>query len=84
MKSWRCKRQQRVERGVPLVGRVGEDDPLDQLRAIAEEHVLGAAQADALCAELARPGRVLGGVGVRPHAEPAHGCRRASAPGRRP
>src|ERR1044072_3588717 len=35
------------------------DDPL-----VAEEHVLGAAQADPLGAELARLGGVLGGVGV--------------------
>ena len=35
------------------------------------EHVLGAAEADALGAELARLGGVLGRVGVRAHAQPA-------------
>ena len=38
---------------------------------VAEEHVLGAAEADALGAELARLRRVLGRVGVRAHLEPA-------------
>jgi hypothetical protein len=34
---------------------------------VAEEHVLGAAEADPLRAELARAHRVLGRVGVRAH-----------------
>ena len=52
---------------------LGEDQVLDQLAALAEEHVLGAAQADARGAEPAGAGGVLGGVGVRPHLEPAYG-----------
>ena len=62
------QRQQRVERGLPLVVGVGQDQPLDQLAPVAEEHVLGAAQPDALGAEAAGPRGVLGGVGVGPHA----------------
>ena len=42
------------------------------LAALAEEHVLGAAQADALGAEPAGAGGVLGVVGVGPHPQPAH------------
>ena len=41
-----------------LLGRVGEDHALHERQPIAEEHVLGAAQADALGAELTRPRRV--------------------------
>ena len=47
-------RAQLLERGVFLVGGVGEDHALHDRQAVAEEHVLGAAQADALGAELAR------------------------------
>ena len=43
-----------VERGLLLGGVVGEDEPLHERQPVAEEHVLGAAQADALGAELAR------------------------------
>ncbi len=39
---------------------------------VGHEHVLGAAEADALGAELARLGRVLGRVRVRAHLEAAH------------
>ena len=60
------QRQQRGERRL-LAGLVlGQDQVLDQLAALAEEHVLGAAQADALGAEPAGAGGVLGGVGVGP------------------
>ena len=48
---------------------VGEDHLLhDRQPLLAEEHVLGAAEADPLGAELARPRRVLRVVGVRAHA----------------
>ena len=66
------ERQQLVQRRPPLLVGVGEDDPDHPLLALlAEEHVLGAAQADALGAEVARLARVLGRVGVGPHAERA-------------
>ena len=45
--------------------------PHQGLAVGAEEHVLGPAQANALGTELARPGRVLRGVRVRPHSEAA-------------
>ena len=66
------ERQQRGQglftRGV--VG--GRDHCLDQAAALAEEHVLGSAQADALRAEGPRPARVLGCVGIGSHLEPAY------------
>ena len=51
--------------------RVGEDQVLDQLAALAEEHVLGADQADAGGAEPAGPLAVRAGVRVGMHAEAA-------------
>ena len=52
--------------------RLGHDHRLHRgWRSVRHEHVLGAAQADALGAELARLARVLGRVGVGAHAEPA-------------
>ena len=66
------RRHQRGQRGVALGGDVGEDDPLDQRPPVAEEHVLGAAQPDALGAHPAGPVGVGGGVGVRPHPHPAY------------
>ncbi len=46
---------------------VSQDEALHQLAPVAEEHVLGAAQADALGTHTAGPGGVLGGVGVGAH-----------------
>ena len=57
-------RAQLLERRRLLVGCLGEDHALHDRQPVAEEHVLGAAQTDALGAELARLGRVLGQVGV--------------------
>ena len=56
-----------------LLGRrVREDHAAhDGQPVLAEEHVLGAAQADALGPEVARVGRVLTGVGVGPHGQMA-------------
>ncbi len=51
---------------------VREDEALDHLAPLAEEHVLGAAQADALGAEATGARGVLGVVGVGPHPQPAH------------
>ena len=66
------QRQQRRQRGL-LTGLVlGDDEVLHELAPLAEEHVLGPAQADALGAEPAGPRRVLGGVGVGAHPESAY------------
>ena len=66
------ERQQPVERRAAARLVVGQDHLLhDRQPLVAEEHVLGAAEADALRAELARAGRVLRGVGVRAHLQPA-------------
>ena len=65
------ERQQLGEGGLlPLVV-VGHDEVLDQLAPVAEEHVLGPAQADALGPEPAGARGVLGGVGVRADLHPA-------------
>ena len=54
------QRQQLVERDLALLAGRGHDHLLhDRQPVLAEEHVLGAAQADALGAELAGLGRVL-------------------------
>ena len=62
--------QQLGERLLLLVGRLGEDQVLDQRLPFAEEHVLGTAQADALCAEATCAGGVGRGVRVGPNPEP--------------
>ena len=55
-----------------LDGRVGQDHAAHDGQAVlAQEHVLGAAQADALGAERARVGGVVAGVGVGPHGQVA-------------
>ena len=66
------ERQQPVER-IATPGLVGCEDHLlhDGQPLLAEEHVLGAAEPDALRAELAGLRRVVGVVGVRAHLEPA-------------
>ena len=56
---------------VALVLVLGEDVVLDDHLPLAEEHVLGAAQADALRAELAAERRVVRRVGVGAHAHRA-------------
>ena len=63
--------EQLRELGVALVLVLGEDVVLDDHLPLAEEHVLGAAQADALRAELAAERSVVGGVGVGAHAHRA-------------
>ena len=66
------QRQQLVERRAAIGLVVGEDHPLhDRDAALAEEHVLGAAQADAAGAEGVRELRLVGQVGVGADAEPA-------------
>ena len=65
--------QQRRQRRVPALVVLGDDQPLHQLAARAQEHVLGPAQPDALRAEPPGSGGVLGVVGVRADAEAAYG-----------
>jgi hypothetical protein len=66
------ERQQILEPLAALLGVRAEDDGDHLLVAVvAEEHVLGAAQADAGRAELARALGVVGGVGVRADLERA-------------
>ena len=60
-----------VERGLLLGRVVGEDEALHERQPVAEEHVLGAAEPDALGAELARHLRVVREVGVGAHPQPA-------------
>jgi len=67
------QRFERVQRGLPAFLAVGQDQPLHELPALAEEHVLGADQADPAGAEPAGPGTVLAGVGVGVHAETTGG-----------
>ena len=95
VRSWRksapLQRQQCLQRLLARVVVLGQDQPLDVLAPLAEEHVLGAAQPDALAAEAAGPLGVVGGVGVGPHPQPAHrvglamirctACTRSSASG---
>ena len=63
--------KQCCQRRSALGHRVGQDEPLDQPPALAEEHVLGPAQADALCAVPTGTCSVVGRVGVGQHTEPA-------------
>ena len=62
------QRAQAVDRVRALRVGLREDHGRHQRLAVAEEHVLGPAQADAFGAELNRPARVLGRVGVCAHA----------------
>ena len=71
MKSARCSGSSSSKIDLPLLAGLGEDQPLDELPPLAEEHVLGAAQADALGAEPAGAGGVRGVVGVGAHLHPA-------------
>ena len=72
MKSSRWTSAQLLERSGLLGRRLGQDHPAHDGQAIlAEEHVLGAAQADALRAELACVGRIVAGVGVGPDGQVA-------------
>ena len=66
------EREEPVERVAAAFLVAGEDHLLhDGQPLLAEEHVLGAAEADALRAELARLRGVLGVVGVRAHLQAA-------------
>ena len=63
-------RQEPVERGAPLLLFACQDHLAnDRQPLLGHEHVLGAAEADALGAELARLGRVRRRVRVRAHAQ---------------
>ncbi len=63
-------RQQRRQRVIPFLGGTGQDDPLDQCPPIAEEHVLGATQPDALRAKGSRPDGILRSVRVGADRQP--------------
>ena len=66
------QRQQLGERGAPRAGGVGQDHLAHRLDlALAEEHVLGAAEADALGAEGQRRAALIRLIGVGAHAHPA-------------
>ena len=65
------ERQERREGRGPGLLPFGQDQVLDELAALPQEHVLGAAQTDALGAEPAGALAVLRGVGVGAHAQPA-------------
>jgi hypothetical protein len=66
-KSACCSGATLLQGGFAVGVGLGQDELLDELAAVAEEHVLGAAQADALGAEAHRALGVLRGVGVGPH-----------------
>ena len=53
-KSERCSFSSSASAALLLGSVVGEDEPLHERQAVAEEHVLGAAEADALGAEAPR------------------------------
>ena len=67
------ERQQRGQRASRSVSRARQDHGLHQGAPVAEEHVLGTAQADALGAEAPGAGRVLRRVGVRPYLQAPYG-----------
>ncbi len=71
------ERQQLVERGAAAGFAVGEDHLLHDRQTVAEEHVLGAAEPDALGAELPGARCILGVVGVRAHLQPPFDVRPA-------
>ena len=70
-KSPALQRLKVVQRGLARLVVVGQDQPLHELPPLAEEHVLGPGQADALRAEPDSAGRVLAVVGVGADAEAA-------------
>ena len=71
-------REDAVERRAAAVDGVREDHlPHHGQPILGHEHVLGAAKADALRAELARLRGVLGRIGVRPDAQPPEPVRPA-------
>ena len=59
--------QERIEGGLLRFVGVGENHPLDEHPAVAEEHVLRAAKADSLGTEVASPRGVVAVVGVGAH-----------------
>ena len=78
MKSVRCKGKQFLERGAALFFVARHDHgPHVRKFLFAEEHVLGAAQADALGAECPRLDGVSWNVGVGPHSHRAERLRPA-------
>ena len=77
--------QELVQGLAPPLLAVGQDHLPDRVDALLlEEHVLGAAQADALGAEVPADARLLGQVGVGLDAEPAGLVHPAHEPGKAP
>ena len=67
------QRQQDGQRGGPFIGGLGQDHFFDQRAPVTQEHVLGAAEPDSLCAEGPRTGGVFGGVRIGADHQPASG-----------
>ena len=65
------QRQQCCQCGLPLRVVFGEDELLDVLLAVAEEHVFRAAQANALATHAPTARGVVGGIGIRTHRQPS-------------
>ena len=77
------QRQQLVQRLAAIGFVVGENHPLhDRDAPLAEEHVLGAAQADAAGAERVGELRLIRQIGVGAHAHAAGTCRTTPAAAR--
>ena len=75
-KSPRCMGSNSASAAIALLARVGKDHPPHRNNAAGiEEHVFGAAEADAFGAEAARRGRIGGRVGIASHFQPARGIR---------
>ena len=64
--------QKRIERLLLLLVAVGENQSFNVLLTLAEEHVLGAAQSDALSPHPASAGSIVGGVGIGTHTKSTH------------
>ena len=60
-----------MDLGAPPAGGGDEHAPHQLAPVLAEEHVLGPAEADPLGPQGSRLGRVLGGIGVCPHPQAA-------------
>ena len=75
MKSWRWRGSSSASARLLVRLGLGHDEVLDELAPLAEEHVLGAAQPDALGAEAPGAPGVLRGVGVGAHPQAAAGVR---------
>ena len=71
MKSLRCSGNSAASAASRSRVVFGEDELLDVLLAVAEEHVFRAAQANALAAHAPTARGVVGGIGIRAHRQPS-------------